>query len=78
MTTSLTSLTDNDTFKNVCTKVLTQMLNTVPFGVTLQVIGPIAVKPVNIQLSLDLNGQLKLDGAIRVCHVYVLDKTIDL
>ena len=43
------------------------MLDTVPKGVTLtDPIAPVPVKPWNAQLSIDSNGNIQLEGNVRV------------
>ncbi|KZT35666.1 heme peroxidase [Sistotremastrum suecicum HHB10207 ss-3] len=64
---TMQGLQDAATFASVCTDVFTQMLNTVPSGVSLRDITPIPLKPVNIQLGVSSAGTATLTGAIRVC-----------
>lgn len=53
-------------FASECKRLTTQMLNTVPSGVTLTEITPIAVKPVNVTLTVNSAGTVTFSGAIRV------------
>ncbi|KAF8320733.1 heme peroxidase [Clavulina sp. PMI_390] len=53
-------------FATTCSNLFAQMINTVPKGVTLtDAITPMAVKPVNVSLSVDDNGVLSVSGYIR-------------
>jgi hypothetical protein len=58
----------NDRFISNCNSLLERMINTVPKGVTLsEPITPIAVKPQNIALFLNDDGEtLQFSGGIRV------------
>ncbi|EIN05069.1 heme peroxidase [Punctularia strigosozonata HHB-11173 SS5] len=53
-------------FASECKRLTTQMLNTVPSGVSLTEITPIAVKPVNVTLTVNSAGTVTFSGAIRV------------
>lgn len=65
---TMSGLTSAETFKNVCKTVLQKMIDTVPSGVTLtDPIAPYAVKPVDMQLTLNSGGSsFLLTGYIRV------------
>ncbi len=65
---TMTTMTDNDKFKDICKVVLQKMIDVVPPGVTLtDPIVPYTVKPVNLQLTLAQGGtMLSLTGYIRV------------
>lgn len=57
----------NDVFNNRCGELLGRMLDTVPKGVTLtDPIAPVPVKPWNAQLSIDSNGNIQLEGNVRI------------
>ncbi|PAV17307.1 heme peroxidase [Pyrrhoderma noxium] len=53
-------------FFTTCTHIMSKMIDTVPKGVNLTPIYPISLKPVNIRLSIDKDGNLFLSGAIRL------------
>ncbi|KAL2179114.1 uncharacterized protein P884DRAFT_239711 [Thermothelomyces heterothallicus CBS 202.75] len=65
---TITTLTDPDVFRDTCRVVLQKMIDVVPAGVTLtDPIAPYAVKPVDIQLTLNSGGTtFLLTGHIRV------------
>jgi hypothetical protein len=65
---TMEALTDANTFKTVCQKVLQKMIEVVPPAVTLtEAIVPYTVKPVNLQLTLTNGGSgLQFTGFIRV------------
>lgn len=65
---TMNGLTSAETFRNVCKTVLQKMIDTVPSGVTLtDPIAPYAVKPVDMQLTLNSGGSsFLLTGYIRV------------
>lgn len=56
----------NEYYFDVCTTVMTKMLNTVPNGVSLTPVTPIALKPVNVKLNINAQGQVIFSGAIRL------------
>jgi len=56
----------NNYYFDACTTVMSKMLNTVPKGVSLGPITPIALKPVNVQLDVNAQGQVTFSGAIRL------------
>ena len=53
-------------FFATCTHIMSKMIDTVPKGVNLTSVYPIGLKPVNIRLSIDKDGNLSLSGAIRL------------
>jgi len=56
-----------DLFFSTCTRLFERMINTVPRGIQLtDVIAPIPVKPVKLELSLSPNNTILLTGNIRV------------
>ena len=56
-----------DSYLSGCIDVFAHMVDTVPTGVTLtDPIVPNAVKPVDISLTLDANGNIVFSGYIRV------------
>jgi hypothetical protein len=61
------AMADPETFSNVCATVLRKMIEVVPDGVTLtDPIQPYAVKPVNMQLTLNAGAStMQLSGLIR-------------
>lgn len=65
---TISTLTDPAVFRTVCQTVLQKMIDVVPPGVTLtEPIAPYAVKPVDMQLTLNTGGTtFLLTGAIRV------------
>jgi hypothetical protein len=65
---TIQTLTDAATFSSVCQSVLQKMIEVVPSGVTLTgPIAPYAVKPVDMQLTLNSGGTaFSLSGYIRV------------
>lgn len=65
---TITTLTDPTTFRNTCQAMLQKMIDVVPDGVTLtEPIAPYAVKPVDMQLTLNSGGTtFLLTGSIRV------------
>ncbi|KAK3501694.1 heme peroxidase [Neurospora crassa] len=65
---TMNGLTSATTFRDVCKTVLQKMIDTVPSGVTLtDPIAPYAVKPVDMQLTLNSGGSsFLLSGYIRV------------
>ncbi|KAL1842674.1 hypothetical protein VTK73DRAFT_3070 [Phialemonium thermophilum] len=66
---TMATLADPATFMNTCKTVLQKMIDTVPSGVVLTAdpVTPYAVKPVDLQLTLNPDGQtLLLSGYIRV------------
>ncbi|CCC09943.1 hypothetical protein SMACR_02523 [Sordaria macrospora] len=65
---TMNGLTSAENFRNVCKTVLQKMIDTVPSGVTLtDPIAPYAVKPVDMQLTLNSGGSsFLLTGYIRV------------
>jgi hypothetical protein len=66
---TITALTDPNVFRSVCQTVLQKMIEVVPDGVDLTAapIAPYAVKPVDMQLTLNAGGtSFLLSGYIRV------------
>ncbi|KAK0212133.1 heme peroxidase [Desarmillaria ectypa] len=64
---TMQSLSDTNTFANTCQTILQRMIEVVPSSVTLsEVIDPIPIKPVAIQLTFDSSGTLTFTGEIRV------------
>ncbi|KAK5627200.1 hypothetical protein RRF57_002915 [Xylaria bambusicola] len=65
---TMTTLADPETFTNVCATVLRKMIEVVPDGVVLtDPIQPYAVKPVDMQLTLNPGAStMQLSGFIRV------------
>ncbi|KAK4127792.1 heme peroxidase [Parathielavia appendiculata] len=64
---TINTLTDPTVFSNTCRTVLQKMIDVVPAGVTLtDPIAPYAVKPVDMQLTLNSDGTFSLTGYIRV------------
>ncbi|KAH6845490.1 hypothetical protein B0I37DRAFT_380295 [Chaetomium sp. MPI-CAGE-AT-0009] len=65
---TINTLTDATVFRNTCQAVLQKMIEVVPEGVTLtEPIAPYAVKPVDMQLTLNAGGtSFLLTGFIRV------------
>ncbi|KAI1423013.1 hypothetical protein F5Y12DRAFT_716792 [Xylaria sp. FL1777] len=65
---TISTLTDPETFTSVCATVLRKMIEVVPDGVVLtDPIQPYAVKPVDMQLTLNSGAStLQLSGLIRV------------
>ncbi|KAI1310047.1 heme peroxidase [Xylaria venustula] len=65
---TISTLTDPETFTNVCSTVLRKMIEVVPDGVVLtDPIQPYAVKPVDMQLTLNSGAStMQLSGLIRV------------
>jgi len=65
---TINTLTDPAVFRSVCQTVLQKMIDVVPAGVTLtEPIAPYAVKPVDMQLTLNTGGTtFLLTGSIRV------------
>ncbi|TGJ86013.1 hypothetical protein E0Z10_g2742 [Xylaria hypoxylon] len=65
---TISTLTNPQTFTNVCATVLRKMIEVVPDGVTLtDPIQPYAVKPVDMQLTLNtMASTMQLTGLIRV------------
>jgi hypothetical protein len=58
---------DNAHFLNRCEELLGRMIDTVPSTVQLtEPISPIPVKPLDVQLILGEDGQLRLSGSLRV------------
>jgi hypothetical protein len=58
---------DNAGFVSSCGTLLARMLDTVPSSVQLsEPLEPLPVKPWNMQLSLDYEGQLRIAGYIRI------------
>ncbi|KAG5990925.1 hypothetical protein E4U43_004158, partial [Claviceps pusilla] len=75
---TMSALTDTNTFKTVCQKVLQKMIDVVPPGVVLSdPIVPYTVKPVNLQLTLTNGGSaLQFTGYIRVRATGLADGAI--
>jgi hypothetical protein len=65
---TIRTMTDPTVFSNACQTVLQKMIDVVPAGVTLtEPIAPYAVKPVDMQLTLNSGGtSFLLTGSIRV------------
>ncbi len=64
---TMQSISDAHTFTNTCQTILQRMIEVVPSSVTLsEIIDPIPIKPVAIQMTFDSNGTLMLTGEIRV------------
>lgn len=65
---TMTTLSDATVFQSTCKTVLQKMIDTVPSGVVLtDPVTPYAVKPYNLQLTLDTDGTtMLLSGYIRV------------
>ncbi|KAG6009640.1 hypothetical protein E4U21_001704 [Claviceps maximensis] len=76
---TISTLTDTNTFKTVCQKVLQKMIDVVPPGVVLSdPIVPYTVKPVNLQLTLTNGGSaLQFTGYIRVRATGLADGAIE-
>jgi hypothetical protein len=66
---TITTMTDPAVFRTTCQTVLQKMIEVVPAGVTLtqEPIAPYAVKPIDMQLTLNTGGTtFLLTGAIRI------------
>ncbi|KAK0212136.1 heme peroxidase [Desarmillaria ectypa] len=64
---TMQSMSDAESFSNTCQAILQRMIEVVPSSVTLsEVIDPIPIKPVAIQLTFDSSGTLTFTGEIRV------------
>ncbi|KAK0448961.1 heme peroxidase [Desarmillaria tabescens] len=64
---TMQSMSDANTFTNTCQSILQRMIEVVPSSVTLsEVIDPIPIKPVAIQMTFDSSGTLAFTGEIRV------------
>ncbi|KAK0209295.1 heme peroxidase [Desarmillaria ectypa] len=65
--TTMQSISDDKSFSNTCQAMLQRMLEVVPSSVTLsEIIDPIPIKPIAIQLTFDSSGSLTFTGEIRV------------
>lgn len=64
---TMQSISDANAFANTCQAILQRMIEVVPSSVTLsEIIDPIPIKPVAIQMTFDSSGTLALTGEIRV------------
>ncbi|KAK0212134.1 heme peroxidase [Desarmillaria ectypa] len=64
---TMRSLSDDESFTTTCKDILQRMIEVVPSSVTLSdVIEPIPIKPVAIQMTFDSSGALAFTGEIRV------------
>lgn len=64
-------------FRSTCANLIARIINTVPPGVTLtEVIEPLPVKPVAVQLTWLGNGKMRLSGEVRVSHSAPVNKTL--
>lgn len=60
---------DNDFYLSTCNSLLERMINTVPKEVQLtEVIDPIATKPDYIDIKVNEDGTLFIQGEVRVSH----------
>ncbi|KAH8101415.1 heme peroxidase [Cristinia sonorae] len=63
---TMTGLTDPSVFRSTCANLYARMIDTVPSSVTLtEVIQPLRVKPVAVQLIWIGGGNIKLQGEVR-------------
>ncbi|KAK0448960.1 heme peroxidase [Desarmillaria tabescens] len=64
---TMQTLSDEESFTSTCKDILQRMIEVVPSSVTLSdVIEPIPIKPVAIQMTFDSSGALTFTGEIRV------------
>ncbi|KAF8626946.1 hypothetical protein AX15_004624, partial [Amanita polypyramis BW_CC] len=64
---TITSMSTPEGFAEACRETITQMIETVPAGVTLtDPITPSPLRPTNVQLTVAKNGSVNIQGEIRI------------
>lgn len=71
---TITSMSTPEGFAETCRQTITEMIETVPAGVTLtEPITPSPLRPTNVQLTVSRDGSVNIQGQVRILTTGVLN-----